>query len=89
MRERRTATVAVTSSAVAGANYSFPPLIDRPYLPRNVRFQEAAMKDLSEVQQASIFTRKRIAVAIAILTICALALWASLEMVLRMTSGQS
>jgi len=47
------------------------------------------MKDLSEVQQASIFTRKRIAVAIAILTICALALWASLEMVLRMTSGQS
>jgi hypothetical protein len=47
------------------------------------------MKDLSEVQEASIFTRKRIALAIAILTICGLALWASVEMVLRMTSGQS
>lgn len=47
------------------------------------------MKDLSEVQQASIFTRKRIALAIAILTICGIALWVSLEMVLRMTSGQS
>jgi hypothetical protein len=47
------------------------------------------MKDLSEVQEASIFTRKRIAVAIAILIICGFALWASLEMVLRMTSGQS
>lgn len=32
---------------------------------------------------------KRIAVAIAILTICGLALWASLEMALRLTSGQS
>jgi len=47
------------------------------------------MKDLSEVQQGSIFTRKRIAVAIAILIICGFALWASLEMMLRMTSGQS
>lgn len=47
------------------------------------------MKDLSEVQEVSIFTGKRIAVAIAILIICGFALWASVEMVLRMTSGQS
>ena len=47
------------------------------------------MKNLPEVQEASLFTRKRIAVAIAILIVCGFALWASLEMVLRMTSGQS
>jgi hypothetical protein len=47
------------------------------------------MKDLSEVQEASTFTRRRIAVVIAILIICGVALWASLEMVLRVTSGQS
>jgi len=47
------------------------------------------MKDPSEVQEASIFTRKRIAFAIAVLIICGFALWASIEMVLRMTSGQS
>ena len=47
------------------------------------------MKDLSEVQEVSFFTRKRIAVAIAILIVCGFALWVSLEMVLRMTSGQS
>jgi hypothetical protein len=39
-------------------------------------------------QESSIII-KRIAVAIAILTICGLALWASLEMALRLTSGQS
>ena len=47
------------------------------------------MKDLSQVQAASFFTRKRIAVAIAILALSGLALWASLEMLLRITSGQS
>lgn len=47
------------------------------------------MKDLSEVQEASFFTRKRIAIAIALLVISGVALWVSLDMVLRMTSGQS
>lgn len=47
------------------------------------------MKNLSQVEASSFLTRKRIAVAIAILTLCGLALWGSLEMVLRMTSGQS
>ena len=47
------------------------------------------MNDLSKVEESGFFTRKRIAVAIAILTICGLALWGSLEVLLRMTSGQS
>ena len=47
------------------------------------------MKDLTEVQEVSFFTPKRIAVAIAILIVCGFALWVSLDMVLRMTSGQS
>jgi hypothetical protein len=47
------------------------------------------MKELSEVQESAFFTRKRIAVAIAILTLCGLGLWVSLEILLRMTSGQS
>jgi len=47
------------------------------------------MKELSDVQEASIFTRKRVVITIAILIICGFALWASLEMVLKMTSGQS
>jgi hypothetical protein len=47
------------------------------------------MKDLSEAQESPFFTRKRIAVAIAILTVCGVALWMSLEMLLRITSGQS
>jgi len=36
------------------------------------------MKDLSEAQESPFFTRKRIAVAIAILTVCGIALWMSL-----------
>jgi hypothetical protein len=49
------------------------------------------MKSLFQTQESSIITPKRIAiaVAIAILTICGVALWASLEMALRLTSGQS
>jgi hypothetical protein len=47
------------------------------------------MKSLLQVQESSIITPKRIFLAIAILTICGLALWASLEVVLRLTSGQS
>jgi hypothetical protein len=47
------------------------------------------MKSLFQVQESSIITPKRIALAIAILTLCGLALWASLEVVLRLTSGQS
>lgn len=47
------------------------------------------MKILFQVQESSIITPKRIAFAIAILTLCGLALWASLEVVLRLTSGQS
>lgn len=45
------------------------------------------MKDL--FQESSFFTRKRIAVAIAILTLFGLALWAGLETALRLTSGQT
>lgn len=47
------------------------------------------MKDLTEVQEVSFFTPKRIAITIGILIICGFALWVSLDMVLRMTSGQS
>ena len=47
------------------------------------------MKDLSQVQGSSFFTRKRIAVAIAILALCGLGAWATLEMALRLTSGRS
>jgi len=47
------------------------------------------MKSLFQTQESSIITPKRVAVAIAILTICGVALWASLEMALRLTSGQS
>jgi hypothetical protein len=47
------------------------------------------MKSLFQVQESTVITPKRIAVVIAILTLCGLALWASLEMVLRLTSGQS
>ena len=79
----------MTFLGFASANRRFSPLIEPgPTSPEMFCFQEAAMKDLSEVQEASIFTGKRIALAVAILTICGIALWASLEMVLRMTSGQ-
>lgn len=87
--QRRVDTVAVTSRLSPVQTAVLSPGSTAPYLPRNVRFLEEAMKDLSEVQEATIFTRKRIAVAIAILIICGVALWASLEMVLRVTSGQS
>ncbi len=46
------------------------------------------MKSLFQAQESSIITPKRIAVAIAILTLCGVALWASLEVALRLTSGQ-
>jgi hypothetical protein len=45
------------------------------------------MEDLSQVQETSWFTRKRIAVGIAILTLCGLGVWWALEAALRMTSG--
>jgi len=47
------------------------------------------MEDISQVQETSWFTRKRVAVAIAILTICGLGAWWALEAALRITSGQS
>ena len=47
------------------------------------------MEELSQVQENSWVTRKRIAVAIAILTLCGLGLWWALDAALRMTSGQS
>jgi hypothetical protein len=47
------------------------------------------MKDVSQIQESSLFTRKRIAVAIVILMLCELGAWATLEMVLRLTSGRS
>ena len=47
------------------------------------------MKSLFQTQESSLITRKRIAVAIAILTLFGLALWASLDVALRLTSGQS
>ena len=47
------------------------------------------MKDVSQIQVSSFFTRKRIAVAIAILTLCGIGVWVTLEMALRLTSGQS
>jgi hypothetical protein len=47
------------------------------------------MKDISQTPGPSLFTRKRIAVAIAILTLCGLGAWMTVEMALRMTSGQS
>jgi len=46
------------------------------------------MKSLFQVQESSIITPKRIAAAVAILTLCGLALWAGLEVALRLTSGQ-
>ena len=46
------------------------------------------MEDLSQLQETSWFTRKRVAVAAAILTLCGLGVWWALEAVLRMTSGQ-
>jgi hypothetical protein len=46
------------------------------------------MKSLSQTQEPSVVTPKRIAIAIAILALCGLALWGSLEVVLRLTSGQ-
>lgn len=47
------------------------------------------MKDLFQAQESSFFTRKKIAVAIAVLTLFGFALWVSLEMALRLTSGQT
>jgi hypothetical protein len=47
------------------------------------------MKDSLQANESSIFTRKTIAIAIAVLTVFGVALWATLEMALRMTSGQS
>jgi hypothetical protein len=66
----------------------FSPLIEAGPPPKCC-FPEDTMKDLFEAQESPFFTRKRIAVAIAILTVCGIALWMSLEMLLRMTSGQS
>jgi hypothetical protein len=47
------------------------------------------MKSLFQAQESSVITPRRIAVAIAILTLFGVALWASLEVALRLTSGQS
>jgi hypothetical protein len=47
------------------------------------------MKTLFQARESSIITPKRIAAVIALLALGGLALWASLEMVLRLTSGQS
>lgn len=47
------------------------------------------MNDVSQIQVPSFFTRKRIAVAIAILALCGLGAWMTVEMALRLTSGQS
>jgi hypothetical protein len=47
------------------------------------------MKSLFQRQDFSIITPKRIAVAIAILAPSGIAMWASLEALLRLTSGQS
>jgi hypothetical protein len=47
------------------------------------------MKGLLQVEESSWFTRTKIAVAIAILTLCALGVWWALEAALRITSGQS
>jgi hypothetical protein len=76
------------SSAALAQTAWFSPLIEAGPPPKCC-FLEDALKDLSEAQESPFFTRKRIAVAIAILTVCGIALWMSLEMLLRMTSGQS
>ena len=47
------------------------------------------MKNLFEVQESSISTRGRIAIALAILTLFGIALWVVIETALRLTSGQS
>ena len=47
------------------------------------------MKDVSQAEESSWFTRKKIAVAVAILTLCGLGVWWALEAALRITSGQS
>jgi hypothetical protein len=44
---------------------------------------------MEQSQESSIITPKRIAIAIGILTLFGLALWRSLEWVLRITSGQA
>jgi hypothetical protein len=47
------------------------------------------MNTLFQAQEASMSRIKRIVVAITILAVCGLGLWAGLEMALRMTSGHS
>ena len=47
------------------------------------------MKDTLQANEDSIFTRKTIVIAIAVLTVFGVALWVTVEMALRMTSGQS
>ena len=47
------------------------------------------MKSLLEAPESSLSTRGRIAIALAILILFGIAVWAGLEMALRLTSGQS
>jgi hypothetical protein len=47
------------------------------------------MNTLIQARESSMSRTKRIAVAIAILAVCGLALWIGLQMALRMTSGHS
>jgi hypothetical protein len=47
------------------------------------------MEDVYQAQESSWLTRKKIAIAVAILTLCGLGVWWAFEAVLRITSGQS
>ena len=70
----------------------FSPQLLSPYWtgpsPEKSRSQEKAM-EVSQIEVSSWFTRKKIAIAVAILTICGLGVWWAVEAALRMTSGQS
>jgi hypothetical protein len=43
----------------------------------------------SQVQESTMSTRKKIVVAIGILTVCGLGLWQGIQMALRLTAGGS
>ena len=47
------------------------------------------MEELSQIEASSWLTRRKVAIAVAILTLCGLGVWWVLEAALRMTSGQS
>ncbi len=42
-----------------------------------------------QIQESSMSTRKKIVIAIGVLTICGLGLWEGIQMALRLTSGRS